>query len=181
MTMISDKVKRYWRKKIFKGYCFDVVIDNVLWPNQKRLNRDLIVHDGVSVVIPQLDAHHLILIEQYRYGAGGLLWEIPAGTLAKNETPLECAKREIQEEIGYKAHQFKKLTSCFASPGFSTEIIHCFLATDLKKTKTALEDDEILRMKVFSFAEVKKMLRTRKIRDAKTLIPLLYFFGEQVS
>ncbi len=179
--MTPTPIKRYSRKKIFNGYCFDVVIDKVLWPNQKRLHRDLIIHPGISVVIPQLDANHLILIEQYRYGAGGRLWEIPAGTIDKGETPLQCAAREIQEEIGYKARKVTKLTSCFASPGFSTEIIHCFVATDLVKTQTALEDDEILRMKIFSLAEVKKMLRARKIRDAKTLVPLLYYFGERRS
>ena len=165
---------------MFRGYCFDVVVDDVRWPNGKRLSRDLILHDGISVVLPLLDSNHVILIRQYRYGAGKILWEIPAGTIDDGESPLACAKREIEEEIGYRARRWKKLTSCFASPGFSTELIHCFLASDLVKSAPRLEDDEILETKIVSMNRLQSMIRRRQIRDAKSLVPLLYFLAETV-
>jgi ADP-ribose pyrophosphatase len=172
-------LKRFSRQTIYKGYCFDLVRDAVLWPNGLKLDRDLIVHPGVSVVIPVIDNHHLILVHQYRYGARKKLWEIPAGTICKRETPLKCAKREMEEEIGYRAKKWKKILTVYPSPGFNTEIIHCYKAYNLKKTMTNLEDDEILTDKIFSMREVKKMIRQKKIQDAKSLIPLFYFFREK--
>jgi len=166
------------RRQIFKGYCFNVTLDRVVWPNGQTLERSLITHPGISVMVPRLDKDHLILVHQYRYGAGRNLWEVPAGTLKTGEAPILCAKRELEEEIGYRASGWKKLASCYASPGFNTEIIHCFVASGLKKTKTALEPDEILEPKVFSLNEVKKLIDTGKIRDAKTLVALFYFFNK---
>ncbi len=166
---------------MFRGYCFDVVVDDVHWPNRKRLNRDLILHRGISVIVPMLDRNHLILIRQYRYGAGKTLWEIPAGTMGKNESALACAKREIEEEIGYRAKAWKKLTACFASPGFSTEVIHCFLASNLAKTQPNLDDDEILETKTVSMENVRSMIHRRKICDAKSLVALFYFFSEEIQ
>ena len=179
--MINHKTQLFSRKKIFKGYCFDVVVDDVRWPNHKRLNRDLILHHGISVIVPLLDRGHLILIRQYRYGARQVLWEIPAGTLDKDESALDCAKREIQEEIGYRAKKWKKLTACFASPGFSTERIHCFLASNLVRTKPDLEDDEILQTKIVSIPDVRSMIQRRKICDAKSLVALFYFLNGKES
>lgn len=176
---MSKPIKRYGRKNIYNGYCFDVVVDDVLWPNQKRIKRDLIIHGGISVMIPQLDKNHLILIKQYRYGAGGNLWEIPAGTIDKEESPLDCARREIQEEIGYKAKSWKKVISFFPCPGFSTEEIHAFHASGLTKTVTAHESDELIEPYIFSFEEVKKMIDSKKIIDAKSLIPLFYFLKDK--
>ncbi len=173
---MSVKAKLIRRRNIFKGYCFDVNSDRVLWPNGATLERSLIVHPGITVMVPLLDKNYLILISQYRYGADRVLWEVPAGTLKKSEAPLLCAKRELQEEIGYQARRWTKLAAVYASPGFNTEIMHCFLAKDLKKTKSCLEPDEILRPKVFSLRETKKMMESGKIQDAKTLIALFYFF-----
>ena len=170
-----NDIKRFSRKTVFKGYCFDLVVDKVLWPNRTKLNRDLIVHPGISVVVPLLDRNHMILLRQYRYGAKSVLWEIPAGTIGRRESALVCAKRELEEEIGYRAEKWKKLAFCFASPGFNTEIINCFAASELVKTKASLEDDEVLSVKVVSIEDVKKMIRTRKIKDAKSLVALFYF------
>jgi ADP-ribose pyrophosphatase len=174
--MPEKPIKRYARKNIFQGYCFNVVRDEVLWPNQNRIKRDLLVHPGITVIIPRLDRNRIVLIRQYRYGAGQTLWEIPAGTIDGKESPLACARREIQEEIGYKAKTWKKIISFYPCPGFSTEIIHAFEASNLTKTATALENDEIIEAHVFTHAEVQKMIKAKKIIDAKSLVPLFYFF-----
>ena len=174
--MSEKPIKRYNRKEIFKGYCFDVVRDEVHWPNQKRLKRDLLIHPGISVIIPRLDKNHIVMIRQYRYGAGRTLWEIPAGTIDGKESPLACAQREIQEEIGYKAKTWKKVVSFFPCPGFSTEVIHAFEASNLTKTVCAHESDEIIEAHVFTLPEVRKMLKAKKIIDAKSMVPLFYLF-----
>ncbi len=158
-----------------EGYCFEVVADQVIWPNGKKVKRSLIIHPGISVMVPVLDTDRLILIKQYRYGSKNLLWELPAGTINPGETPLQCAKREIEEEIGYKAKRLEKMISCYSSPHFSTEIVHCFVATDLIKTKINLDDDEIIEAKVFPVKKVKDMINGGKIQDAKTLVALFYY------
>ena len=172
-------IKRFNRRPVFQGYSFNAVIDDVLWPNGRRLKRDLILHRGISVMVPQLDSNHLVLIRQYRYGAGRMLWEIPAGTIDAKESPLACAKREIQEEIGYKAKNWKKIISFYPCPGFSTEIIHSFLASGLVKTQAQLENDEILEPHLFSLKETAKMIKAKQIIDAKSLVPLFYFLKEK--
>ena len=179
--MISEKTKRFSRKKVFQGYTFDAVVDDVLWPNGNRLKRDLIVHPGITVIVPLLERDRMILLRQYRYGAGEILWEVPAGTLKKGESPLACAKREIEEETGYKAKKWTKIHSFYPSPGFNTEVIHAFLAENLVKTQMRLEEDEILETHVFRISEVQKMIRDKKIRDAKSLVPLFYFLSERTQ
>ncbi len=164
------------RQEVFKGYCFDVSVDEVIWPNGQRLKRSLVRHPGISVMVPELGQERIILVRQYRYGADEVLWELPAGTLKPRESALSCAKRELQEEIGYRAGRWRKLGACYASPGFNTEIINCFHAWDLKETSSALEEDEILEPKIFTFGEVRTIMRGGKIRDAKTLVALYYFF-----
>ena len=175
---MSKKAKRLSRKKVHAGYCFDVVVDRVSWPNGKTYSRDLILHGGIAVVVPCLDDKHLVLLRQFRYGAGGrTLWEIPAGTIDGREKPLACAKREIEEETGYRAHKWEKILSFYASPGFSTELIHAFLARDLYPSRASLEEDEVLETRIVTFKEAAALIRTKKIVDAKSLVPLFYFLG----
>ena len=170
------KARLLSRKKALKGYCFDVCLDRVVWPNGERLARSLVRHPGISVIVPCLDKGRIVLIRQYRYGVDRVLWEVPAGTIGRGESALGCAKREIQEEIGYRAARWRKLASSYTSPGYSTEAIHCFAATDLKKVPSALEHDEVLTAHVFTHAQVKRLMRMNQMKDAKSLIALFYFF-----
>ena len=167
-------VKSANRRKIYKGYCFNVFCDTVPWPNGKLLKRDLIEHPGISVIVPKIDSKHILLVRQYRYGAGKNLWELPAGTVSEGEKPLACAKREIVEEIGYQSLKWKALISFYTSPGYSSEKVYAFLASDLKFVGSCPEDDEILTTKKFTRVRIKKMISQGKIQDAKSLIPLLH-------
>ncbi|MFA6600695.1 MAG: NUDIX hydrolase [Candidatus Omnitrophota bacterium] len=170
------KVKRFGRKKIHRAQSFEVVSDRVLWPNGKILKRDLVLHGGISVILPLLDENQMVLVRQYRYGADQMLWELPAGTIARRETPLQCARREIVEEVGYRAGQWKKIADIYTSPGYNTEKVFCFLAQKLTPAVPHPEDDEILTVKVFSCDQVRKMVQRRVIRDAKSLLALFYFW-----
>jgi len=173
---MKTKIQLLRREKMYEGNYFEVVNDQVIWVNGKKVKRSLIIHPGISVMVPVLDIDRLILIKQFRYGSKDLLWELPAGTINPGETPLLCAKREIEEEIGYKAKSWKKLISYYSSPHFSTEFVHCFVATDLIETEINPDEDEIIEAKVFSVKKVKDMINGGKIKDAKTLIALLYYF-----
>ena len=173
---MRKKAKFLSRKKVYKGYCFDAVEDQVIWPNGKELSRSLIMHPGISVMVPILEVNRIILLKQYRYGAGRVLWEVPAGTISPGETPLQCAKREIVEETGFKASRWKKLTSCYTSPGYNTEVIHCFAASQLCESQASPEEDEVLESKVIAVQEVKNMIKEGKIQDAKSLVALFSYF-----
>jgi ADP-ribose pyrophosphatase len=166
------------RKNIYKGYCFDLFEDQVVWVNGKTLDRVLIQHPGISVMLPVLDADRLILVSQYRYGAQADLWEIPAGTINVGEEPLHCAQRELEEEIGYQAKNWSPIVSCYSSPHYSSEMIHAFVAKDLVKTENNLDDDEVIEVRVFSRSDIKEMIRSGQIIDAKSLITLLSYFSD---
>ena len=172
---MRKKAKFLSRKKVYKGYCFDAVEDQVIWPNGKELSRSLIMHPGISVMVPILEVNRIILLKQYRYGAGRVLWEVPAGTISPGETPLQCAKREIVEETGFKASRWKKLASCYTSPGYNTEVVHCFAASQLCESQASLEEDEVLEIEVIAVQEVKNMIKEGKIQDAKSLVALFSY------
>jgi len=128
-------------------------------------------------MLPVLDEERIILVNQYRYGVQDNMWELPAGTINIGESPIQCAQREIEEELGYQAKKWTKINSCYSSPHYSTEIIHSFIAEDLLKTETNLDEDEIIEVRIFTKQDVKKMMRDGQIVDAKTLITLFSYFN----
>lgn len=166
-------------KNEYKGRIISVALKKVKLPNGNTINLDCVHHPGATAIVPILNNGDIVLIRQYRYNAGGYIYEIPAGTLGTNELPLACAKRELIEETGYSAKTWKKLLSIRTTPGFSDELIHIYLATDLHLRQTAHEADEVIKVQIFSLEKVKKMLSTGKIVDAKTIaglsLALLHF------
>jgi len=128
-------------------------------------------------MLPVLDEERIILVNQYRYGVQDNMWELPAGTINIGESPIQCAQREIEEELGYQAKKWIKINSCYSSPHYSTEIIHSFIAENLLKTETNLDEDEIIEVRIFTKQDVKKMMRDGQIVDAKTLITLFSYFN----
>jgi ADP-ribose pyrophosphatase len=158
---------------IYKGRIFDVFVEEVVLPNGIVKNREVIRHPGAAAMVPVFDNGHIALIKQFRHAVGDYLWEIPAGTLEPKETPLECAQRELVEEIGYKATQFEKLTEILPAPGYTDEHIHIFLATGLTKAAQNLDDDEVLELRPTPFDETLEMIMEGKIQDAKTITGLL--------
>lgn len=151
--------------------------------------RGTIRHPGVCVIAPFVDDDHIALMRQYRYAADSELWELPAGTLNGREenqrmtgaeTPEECAARELSEETGYEAEVLEKVCECYAMPGISDEIIHVFFARGLKRREQSLDDDEIIvEIRAFSAEELEGMIERGEIRDAKTLVGLLYALSQR--
>lgn len=135
--------------------------------------RDLILHSGSAVIIPVFDDKTVALVRQYRHAAQKYLLELPAGSLEKGETPENCAAREIQEEIGYRAEKIELLTEFYVSPGFLNEKMFVFLATELTEVGQSLDDDEMLSVERFSFPEIYQMIKKGKFEDAKTMLGLI--------
>ena len=158
-------------EEIYKGRVFDVKIDTIR-EGDVEYKREIVVHKGSCVVIPVFDDGTVALVRQYRHAAGKYLLEICAGTLNAGEDPEVGARRELEEEIGVTAGKVEKLCEFYVSPGFLTEKMHLYLATELTETQQMLEDDEILTIERFSIPQALEMFRTGEIEDAKTIIGL---------
>lgn len=159
-------------REIYKGRIFHVRIDSIR-EGDVEYDREVVVHKGSAVIVPVFDDGTVALVRQYRHPAGRSLLEIPAGSLEEGEVPLEGARRELEEEIGVKAGKIEKLAEFYVSPGFLTEKMHLFLATDLIETNQRLEDDELIDIERISLAEALEMAVDGRLDDAKTMIGLL--------
>ena len=169
--MIEHQIQR--RKTIYRGKAFVIEAVDVQLPDGRKTKYDLVKHPGAVTIVP-LDADHkLHFVRQYRLGAEGLLLELPAGTLGKDEDPLECAKREIREEVGMRAEKWIKLGDFFLAPGYSSEHMTIFLALDLHPDPMKRDDDEFLAVETIPVETVLEMVKTNQINDGKSLAALL--------
>ncbi|GAB6188859.1 NUDIX hydrolase [Marinitoga arctica] len=156
-------------KKVFKGVLLDVRKSIVKLPNGKKSTREFVVHPGAVAVLP-VENEYVYLVKQYRFPIKNTLLEIPAGKFDEpGEEPLECGKRELEEEIGKKANMWKYLGYIYTTPGFSNEIIHLYLAKDLEDAEMNLDEDEFLEVKKIKLEEFEKMILNNIITDAKTI------------
>lgn len=144
----------------------------------RRLLREVVEHPGAVAIIPVKDDGKIVLVRQYRLPAGRSLVEIPAGTKKVGEEDEECARRELQEETGYKARLLRKVWSFYPAPGYSNEKITLFAAEGLEKAEQSLEEDEALEVLETTLEEVAEMLRNGTVEDAKTIIGLYWLTGE---
>ena len=135
-----------------------------------EIARSVVRHAGSAVMMAVDEKKRILLVRQYRLPAEKYLWELPAGKLDPGEKPLEAAKRELAEETGYKAKTWKKLASFFVSPGYVQERMTIFLATDLTAGDATPMDDERIEARWFTRKEVREMIDTGKMEDAKTII-----------
>ena len=159
-------------QNIYKGKIFDVSIAGIE-ENGTRYQREIVEHNGSVVIVPVFEDKTIALVRQYRHAAGEYLLEIPAGTLEKGEDALSGAKRELEEEIGVTSDNIEKLIEFYVSPGFLTEQMNVYLATNLTETKQNLEADEILTVEKLTFDESFQKIRSNEIKDAKTICGLI--------
>ncbi|HMJ08005.1 MAG TPA: NUDIX hydrolase [Pyrinomonadaceae bacterium] len=159
-------------ESIYKGKIFDVNIDSIR-EGDVEYKREIVVHKGSCVVVPVFEDGTVALVRQYRHAAGKYLLEVCAGTLNVGEDPEIGARRELEEEIGVTAGKTEKLCEFYVSPGFLTEKMFLYLATELTETRQMLEADEILTIERFTLPQALEMVQTGQIEDAKTIIGLM--------
>ena len=132
--------------QIFSGKLIDIYLDNVRLPNGKQSTREWLNHPGAVCLVPILNNGDILLIRQFRYGPREEFIEIPAGKLDKNEEPLKCGLRELEEETGYKSNKLTFLTNIHPAIGFSNEKMWMYLAEELELSEKKLDDDEFLEL-----------------------------------
>jgi len=167
------KMKINKRKEVYKSKIFTLVEEEATDPSGFKIERVIIRHGGSAVMLVVDDRDRVLLVKQFRLPAEKELWEIPAGRLDPGEKPLQTARRELVEETGYSAKKWKKLASYWPSPGFVSEKMHLFLATDLTEGKATPMDDERIEMQWFKKKDLAKLIRNGKIEDGKTLLAFL--------
>lgn len=167
---MSDLTERQLSsEQIYSGRVISLHVDEVILPNGQQSTREIVRHPGAVAIVPIEASGRVVMVEQYRYAAQRTLLEIPAGTLKPGEDPDLCAARELQEETGYKPGKLTKLGSIFLAPGYSTEQIHLYLATDLTESRLAMDEDEFINVHILSFDEIHEQIANNAICDAKTI------------
>jgi ADP-ribose pyrophosphatase len=159
-------------KEIYRGRVVRLSVEEVTLPNGHQVELELIDHPGASAVVPIKPDGTVVLIHQYRFAAGGFIYELPAGKLSPGEDPEVCAVREVEEETGYRVGRLEKLTTILTTPGFCNEAIHLFMATDLSPSRQSLDHDEVLQVVELPFEQVMERIRDQSIRDAKSIVAL---------
>lgn len=159
---------------LYRGRAVRLRLDQVRLPTGRETSREIIEHPGSVGILPLLPRGRILLIRQYRHAVGQTIWEIPAGTIEPGETPEECAKRELEEETGYRTKSLKPFFRCYAAPGYSMELMHLFLARGLEPVERRPEEDEIISVEPMTSERAFRMIGSGQIRDAKTICALSY-------
>ena len=162
-------------KEVYRCGLFRVTEDEASDKTGWEIKRSVVRHLGSAVMMAVDEKNRVMLVKQYRLPANQYLWELPAGKTDEGENVLQAAKRELIEETGLRAKKWKKLASFFPSPGYVEEKMTIFLATELTQGESQPMDDERIETKWFTKKEIRKLLASNKILDAKTMIGFLYW------
>jgi ADP-ribose pyrophosphatase len=156
-------------ESIFKGKIISLQVDQVALPNGKTATREIIRHPGAVAVLALLN-DTMIVVEQYRKPLERSQVEIPAGKLESGENPLDAARRELEEETGYRSDSVRLISSFATSPGFADEIVHLYLAENLIKGEARPDEDEFLDCEAVTLEQAKQYVKEERICDAKTIM-----------
>ena len=160
-------------RKVFEGRIVKLRIDTISLPNGRQMEREVVEHDAVAVIVPIDQDDNVLLVRQYRHPIGQDLLEVPAGIVEGSESPEDCARRELQEETGYAAGTLRALGRFWISPGFCTEFVYAYHATDLSPSRLPADDDEAIEVEKMPMSRVNGLIQGGEIRDAKTIAALL--------
>lgn len=171
MSIGHEPPERLQTKLSYTGRKFSFTVDRLRLPNQAEGEWECIHHPGGALAVPVTPDGDLVLVRQYRFTAKGRLLEFPAGTVEVGEDPAKTIEREIEEETGYRAHQWRSLGQFFLAPGYSDEIIYAFLAQDLEQLETppAQDEDEDIEVVLMSPAAFEQAVLDGESIDAKSI------------
>lgn len=163
----------------YTGNVINVDLVTVVLPNGKESTRDIVRHPGASVIVPITNDGKILMVEQFRKPCEMISLELPAGKLDAGEPPEECAKRELQEETGYIAGKLTKVLTIHSTPGFSNEVLHMFVATELVEKNANPDEDEFISCKKYEISDLISMIEKGEITDAKTIIGI--FLADRIK
>lgn len=161
------------REDKFRGRIVYMHVDQVTLPDGSTASREIVEHSGGVTILPLDEKGNVYCVRQYRYAVGEHVLETPAGKLEEGEDPFACAVRELKEETGFQAEDFRYLGEVYPSPGYCRERLHIYLATGLRKGEAHLDEGEFLDVEVYPLDRLVEMAMTGGIRDAKTMIAIL--------
>jgi ADP-ribose pyrophosphatase len=171
MAAVTTRILSH--RRVYSGRVLAVDLDEIEEPGGVRATREVVRHSGSVVILAVDDQERLVLVRQYRYPVGDVLWEIPAGRRDPGESPQEGARRELEEEVGARAETLEHVLSFFATPGFCDEVMHLFRATGLTLGRARPEADEQIETRWVTLAEARGMADRGEVKDAKTLLAVM--------
>ena len=157
----------------YHGRAFDVRVDEVEFAPGRTTRLDIIDHPGAVTILPLDGEGRLWFIRQYRHAAGETLLELPAGTLKAGEDPMLAANRELQEEIGMRAEKLEEIATFYLAPGYSTELMHFYLATGLSESALPQDEDEQIVVVKVPVGDAWRLVETGNLMDAKSLVGVM--------
>jgi len=161
-------------RRIYEGRVLNLRVDDVVLPNGRHSNFEIIEHNGGVCIIAQPQPETIVLVRQYRPATGRTLLEVPAGKLEAGEDPATCARRELLEETGYRCERLRRLWSFFTAPGFCSELLHLFVAEGLTPGAAQPETNESIEVEIYGVKDAWVMVERDEIPDAKTQIALAW-------
>jgi len=173
----NKKAKVLKSEIIYEGKAFGVRRDELIEPTGVHTIREVVTHPGSVVILPVLPDGRIVLVRQYRHAARQYLWELVAGRMEPGENPKKGAQRELLEETGYRAKKFSIFLDLFPTPGFLEERMFLLLAEGLSAGEAEPEEDEKIIMASYTRTQLEEMMRTHKLRDAKSIAGLLFYFS----
>ncbi len=159
-------------RRIYGGRVVNLRVDQVVLGDGAQSTREVVEHHGAVALVAMPDPEHVLLVRQYRYAVSAELLEIPAGTMETDEDPEKCARRELEEETGYKCKELMKILEIYMAPGYTTEKIHVYLAKQLEQSRMNPDEDERIGIEPTLITEALSMIRSGKICDAKSVCGL---------
>jgi ADP-ribose pyrophosphatase len=160
-------------KVLYRGRILNLRVDTVRLPNGRLTTREIVEHSHAVCIVPVDDRGNVLLVRQYRKPAEAALLEVPAGGVEAGEASQEAVLRELQEEVGLTAGTLRHLASFWVAPGWCTEYMHAYLATDLRPASLAADEDENIAVVTVPLARVMELIQSGEIQDAKSIAALL--------
>ncbi len=165
--------KQLTTNTVYEGRIVTVKNDTAELVNGSVVYREVVEHSGGVAIVPVDSKQEVHMVRQFRYPMREEILEIPAGKLERGEDPYDCAVRELSEETGCTAGRIVSLGEFFPSPGFSSEVLYIYLATDLTPGEMNLDEDELLDVETIPLEDLVKRIMSGEIKDAKTIIGIL--------